>query len=285
MTNRIVHVTVAVRSPIPAEADLHVTVVPERLTPGTEVRGRFVGPTCRYAATVEVAYHLRPFLATAPPPAAAAGPGVMLRAVIPEASLWEPESPFLYHGRIELWQEALRRDVVTVRRGLRSLSLGPRGLRLNGRLLALRGHPVGAGATEGDLERLRRQGCNLLLAPVSEPALWDLADQIGFLVIGRLRGAAEAGALPALAEHPSCLGWLVGAGEALPEGLPAGTIGVGVELAEGGPAVVPAGANFALGPPGLLNAVARPRLALLATGGNPGAAVGPGDGSLLGWVG
>src|SRR4051794_3816870 len=105
MANRIREVQVHDRSVIPAEAEVWVRVVPERLTPATEVRGRLMGPRCAYASTVEVAYPLRPL---GPPvgnglravPAARGGerppcrwgnddaPGLTLRVVIPEASLW-----------------------------------------------------------------------------------------------------------------------------------------------------------------------------------------------------
>jgi hypothetical protein len=283
MSNRILHIAVRSHSTVPAGAEVRVTVVPERLTPATEVRGRLMGPTCRYAGTVEVAYHLRPFLAPAPVPGP--GPAVTLRAIIPEASLWEPESPFLYQGPVELWQDGRRCQVVPVRHGLRSLGLGPRGLRVNGRLLPLRGRSVEGPVTEQDLEGWRQAGSNLLLAPVEESALWGLADRLGFLVLGRL-GAGEGAVQRAahLTGHPSCLGWLVGPGEPVPAGLPAGAL-VGAEVAEGTAPEVAPGAAFAVGPAPLLAQVARPRLALLAVGEGEEDALPQGGGPLLGWVG
>ena len=133
MSNRILHVELRDRSVIPAEAEVHVAVVPERLDTRTEARGRLMGPQCRYASTVEVAYHLRPLLVPTGRPA------IGLRAVIPEANLWSPETPYLYYGPVELYQDGARCDVVTVRHGLRACSVGPRGLRVNGRLTPLLG--------------------------------------------------------------------------------------------------------------------------------------------------
>jgi hypothetical protein len=212
MSNRIVRVTVQDRSVVPAAAESWVTVVPERLTPTTEVRGRLTGPRCPYAETVEVAYPLRPLPpARGEEPAPTAG-GITRRVVIPEASPWEPESPFLYEGTVELWQDGQRCDRVTVRHGLRTLTLGPRGLRINGRPLRLRGREVIPGSDEQALA-LRRDGWNLLVAPVGAEAApcWERADRLGFLVLGRVTGWDEhvERQLSALRGHASCLGWLL----------------------------------------------------------------------------
>jgi len=145
MPNRIRHLRIRNHSLVGARAEVHVTVVPEYQTPATEVRGRLMGPSCPYASTIEVAYHLRPLTsphATQAPSASAGTPtqapsasagtptqevGLTVRAIIPEASLWEPECPFLYRGPVELWQDGQRCDQVSVRHGLRTLQLGSRG--------------------------------------------------------------------------------------------------------------------------------------------------------------
>ncbi len=154
-------------------------------------------------------------------------PALSFKVIIPEASLWEPESPHLYGGPIELWQDGVRCEVVPVRHGLRHLSMGQRGLRLNGRPLRLRGREVQT-ISEGQCAALRREGYNLLLSPVAEESrhVWDLADRLGFLVLGRI-GASDTSSLTAvLARHPSCLGWLL-SGKA-PANLPAAAL-LGVE--------------------------------------------------------
>lgn len=199
MSNRILSVSLRDHSLVAAEAEIHVTVVPERLDAGTEVRGRLMGPQCRFASTVEVAYHLRPLRVPT------GRPGVTLRAVIPEASFWEPQTPHLYAGPVELWQDGQRAAVVQVRRGLRHLTVGPRGLRLNGRPLQLRGRAV-ASLNEESALSLREQGYNLVVAAGEARDAWEVADRIGLFVLAWEEPAGDA--LRELAGHPSHLGWL-----------------------------------------------------------------------------
>jgi hypothetical protein len=194
----------------PTEADVWISVYPERLTSVTQVRGRLLGPRCPYATTVEVAYslreHSREYESTGTPHLTA-------RVVIPEASLWDPESPFLYQGPVELWQGGERCDQVHVSHGLRTLSLGPQGLRCNGRLFPLRGVVRGVWS-DGEARSVHQAGVNTLLAPAGAgPALWHLADRFGFLVLHRITD--EAGLRAELQRaltfrtHACCLGWVV----------------------------------------------------------------------------
>jgi hypothetical protein len=136
-----------------------------------------------------------------------------VRVVIPEASLWDPESPFLYQGPVELWQGGQRCDQVQVSHGLRTLTLGPQGLRCNGRLLAPRGAVCGA-CSEAEARSIHQAGVNTLLAPAgTDPALWDIADRFGFLVLLRITNEAELRAefkrARAFGTHACCLGWVV----------------------------------------------------------------------------
>jgi hypothetical protein len=204
MANRIRDIRLLDLLDDPAEAEVWVSVIPENITPTAEVHGRLMGPRCHYASTVEVAYPLRPF-ARRPEGL----PGLAMRVIIPEASLWEPETPFLYLGPVELWEEGNVCDQVQVRHGLRTLRLGPRGLRLNSRPLMVRG-VAKEECSEEDARCFRDWGCNTLLATVAgTPGLWDAADRLGFLVLGRLDGSDEAiRQAKALGEHPCCLGWL-----------------------------------------------------------------------------
>jgi hypothetical protein len=200
VSNRILSVALSDVSLVPAEAVVRVVVTPERLDACTEVRGRLMGPRCRFAGTVEVAYHLRKL---------SSDRAVTLRAVIPEASLWEPQTPHLYAGPVELWQDGQRCEVVNVRHGLRYLALGPRGLRVNGHLLRLRGRRV-TRLEEAAALALRESGYNLVVAPVTEEsrAIWEVADRIGLFVLGRAEG--ESALAEQLTAHPSCLGWIRG---------------------------------------------------------------------------
>jgi hypothetical protein len=211
MTNRIRQISLQNRLLNPAEAEIWVTVVPEFMTSTTELRGRLTGPRCPYATTVEVAYPLRPL---ARPREGL--PGLTWRVVIPEPSLWDPISPFLYGGPIELWQDGQGCDVVQVQHGLRSFSFpGPR-LRLNGQPITLYATERDQ-CTEEEARSLRRAGLNTLLVPVRKDtqSLWDLADRLGFLVLGRLSFSGEPQANADMVSrregHPSCLGWVLDA--------------------------------------------------------------------------
>lgn len=189
----------------PTEPEIWFGVVPEETSPTTEVRGRLMGPRCRYASTVEVAYSLR---ATAGNPLGL--PGIVRRAIIPEASQWEPTHPFLYQGPVELWDEGRLCGERMVSCGVRYLHLGTRGLRLNGRLLQLRGvrrHQC----TAEEMSELREEGVNLLLANVDDASaqLWTDADEVGMLVLGEVPASPSAiEQARARQHHPSNLGWV-----------------------------------------------------------------------------
>jgi hypothetical protein len=267
MDNRIRRMEVIDRGAAPAEAEVGVRVESMYRTPTTELRGRLMGPRCPYASTVEVAYPLRP--STRQPPGLE---GLSRRVVIPEASLWDPESPFLYQGPVELWQDGRLCDRVVVTMGLRQRGLGPRGLRWNGKPLSLRGREVTETA-EPEAAEQRRAGWNLWLAPAEAlPGLCDLADRVGFLVLGRLREMPDAAPWhDGLATHPGFLGWLVGQADlerpwlrdflALP-----GLAPVGVELDSLPAAPLPEGVRFLVCPADLAADPACPSLPRLLRG-------------------
>lgn len=213
MDNRIRRILVRDRSLIPAQAEVWITVVPEYQTPTTEVRGRLMGPRCPYASTVEVAYPLRPL------PSPRSSSDLTMRAIIPEASLWEPQCPFLYEGSVELWQDGRCCHRLVVRHGLRSVQMNERALLVNGHPLTLQGRTV-ADYSEDEVLRLRRTGCNLLVAPIDERCLplGELADRLGFLLLGRVREDSEITrrCMETLSQGASCLGWLLEESENLP---------------------------------------------------------------------
>jgi len=208
MTNRIIQIQFRNHRLSPVEAEVWVTVVPDHVTPGTELRGRLTGPRCPYTTTVEVAYPLRPL---SPPMEGL--PILTMRVIIPEPSWWDPVSPFLYGGPIELWQHGQRCDVVQVQHGLRSFRIADQRLRFNGHPLMLDGTER-ALCSEEEALRLRKAGLNTLLVPVRKDTrgVWDLADRLGFLVLGRIpiHRVPRASAAVLFADyHPSCLGWLL----------------------------------------------------------------------------
>jgi hypothetical protein len=207
MSNRICEVRVLDGRRDPAEAEIWIAVRPERLTSSTQVQGRLMGPRCPYASTVEVAY---PFREQSRQYEKEGEPRLILRAIVPEPSFWDPESPFLYEGPVELWQGKERCDRVHLRHGLRDLRLGPRGLRLNGRSLTLHG-VVRDECSEEECRSLHQASCNLVVAPLTPEAtpLWDLADRFGFLVLGRIATTKDFEYARNLTKHPCCLGWLL----------------------------------------------------------------------------
>jgi hypothetical protein len=203
MSNRILDVSAWPLRLTPTEAELIVNVAIDAPTEAVEVHGRIMGPQCLYSTTVEVAYPLRRL-----PPE----PGKLARrarVMIPEPSWWDPVSPLLYRGPVELWEGSDRRDQTTFQYGLRHVRLGDRGLSWNGRPLPLTGRTSGPLAEVG-LRRLRDAGVNLLIVPIEEMTedYWDAADRVGLLVLARVRkGVPLTGHV--IANHPSCLGWLV----------------------------------------------------------------------------
>jgi beta-galactosidase/beta-glucuronidase len=100
MANQIKEMSVSVVRLSPAEAEIHIRLVPASISAGTEARGRVVGPRCARAATVEIAYPLREHSRRLESP-----PQIVLRAIIPEPCLWDAESPFVYQCIVELWQD------------------------------------------------------------------------------------------------------------------------------------------------------------------------------------
>jgi len=190
----------------PAEAEIWAHIEPEHLTPATEVRGRLTGPHCLYASTVEVAYSWRERSRRAED---VARPNIQVRAVIPEPSLWDPESPFLYRGFLELCERGQTLDRVEFLHGLRDFGVTPGGLRWNGRAFPLQGVECDH-LTEAAAGRLRSDGSNLLLATSQNAAnLCAITDRLGFLLLARVAGREGYHDLRPLAGHPSWLGCLL----------------------------------------------------------------------------
>jgi hypothetical protein len=207
MKNRIQRVHVHEHRLSPAEAVAWITVVPARVESTLEVRGRLMGPRCAYTSTVEVAYPLRPGLRNY---ASEGKAPLTTRVIIPEPSWWDLESPFLYQGPVELWDGSECLDQVQVSHGFRVLQLTAQGLLLNGRPLRVRGVARDQ-CSEEEARHLHQSGCNTLLLPLTGPSagLWDLADRLGFLVLGHLTGKSAPPRGRLLGAHPSCLGWLL----------------------------------------------------------------------------
>lgn len=207
MSNHIRDIVVRDHRLDPAESEVWITVEPEERTESTRISGRLMGPRCPYSSTVEVAYPLRPWQKDS---GENDTENLTMRVIIPEASLWEPETPFLYQGPVELWQDEQLCERVQLSHGLRVITLGPRGIRVNGRpftVEAVRGDSF----TDNDLLRLRDAGCNSLLTSVTARSLylWEAADRLGFLMLGRIVDRETWELAGTLRQHPSCLGWVI----------------------------------------------------------------------------
>jgi hypothetical protein len=190
----------------PVEADVWVSVCPERLTSTTQVRGRLNGPRCPYTTTVEVAYALREHNRHYETEGER---WVISRVVIPEPSLWDPQTPFLYEGPLELWQSGTMCEQVRVRHGLRKFHLGSRGLEINGKPLPICGIRR-AKLTDPQARLLHEKGINALLpVGIEDESLWDNADRWGFVTIQGLANTEDLKRARSLKGHPSCLGYLV----------------------------------------------------------------------------
>lgn len=190
----------------PAEAEIWITVPGAELHSDYEIRGRLVGPRCLYATTVEIAYPSCPLREQLGKPT-----DLTARVIIPEPSLWDPESPFLYQGSIEVWKDGCCRFEARISHGLRGFQLGARALRCNGRALMICGLTRQQLSVEAAVQ-LRREGYNTLVTRVSTEtaSLWDAADRFGFLVLGRLPDLQAAlRQAESLKFHASCLGWLL----------------------------------------------------------------------------
>jgi hypothetical protein len=250
MPNRIRALQIHDRRLVPVEVELGITVIPEYYDAATRITGRLVGPRCRYSSTVEVAYPLGEVHRND----AEDGPRIFLRLVIPEASFWEPATPFLYRGPVELWQGNNCCDAVTICRGFRFVSLGKQGLRVNGKLLPFQG-AFRDELSQPAAEELRKAGTNVLIVSLSSataPAVWNLADEMGFLVLGRISAVGECNLAWSLQDHPSTLGWILEPGVLSNETLKniaclypvaSGQL-LGVRLSREGTTALPEGTNF-----------------------------------------
>jgi hypothetical protein len=191
----------------PGEAEVRITVQPEFLDAQTELRGKLVGPRCHYASTVEVAYLAKP--ARTPN-----GNSMTLRVTIPEPSFWEPETPFLYQGSVELWQNDERNGDFEFQYGLRQVQLGPRGLIVNGHRFLIRAIEAAASSHESQLSA-HRPGANtmIMMHSTRAPELLEYADRLGFFVFLRLSEAdCNSDVFSEYAKHPCYLGQILAPG-------------------------------------------------------------------------
>ena len=231
MKNRILDAYVATHHADPAGAELRVVVRSERVTPATAIKGRLMGPRSPYANTVEIAYPLRELART---------DHILLRVLMPEPNFWQPKSPLLYEGPLELWEGDERCEQITLRHGIRTVQLSERGLRVNGQPLRLQGVCADT-FTEADARLWHDDQINFVLTPARDDTveLLTIADRFGLFVLGRIDEPHQWPRWPlACQRHPSFLGSVLTANARIDEERPAGPGLIGAEVAWGGAAPV-----------------------------------------------
>ncbi len=186
-------------TPTSAEVLIAVRLASELHNP--EFRGRLMGPRCRYASTVEVAFPIQPLERLTDRVWAC-------RVVIPEPNWWDLTSPFLYQGPIELWQDGRLIEQVDISHGSRVLDIGPKGLTLNGKPIPLRGI-CRSFWFEEELLQLRREGFSCVLAPAESMGLCESADRVGMFVMARFASSDAMKSFDCGGHNPSMVGFLV----------------------------------------------------------------------------
>jgi hypothetical protein len=200
MAHSIRTVTVRPIRLTPTEAELAVKIDADAATAKVEVHGRLLGPRCKYSKTIEVAYPIRRLPGEAT--------GLVGRVIIPEPSWWDPESPFLYAGPVELWVDGRTADQLLVRGGLYHTAAAGGRLIFNGRPLNL-SVAVEPGVTAAQLPAIRTTGTNLVVVDADElPSLCQAADEVGVLVAGRAADARSRAAATRPFHNPSLLGFV-----------------------------------------------------------------------------
>lgn len=274
MPNRILDAYVATHRADPADAELRIVVRTEHITPTTEIKGRLMGPRSPYAGTVEIAYPYREV---------ARSDHILLRVLIPEPSWWEPKTPLLYEGPLELWQDGERCEQIRLRHGVRTVQLTDAGLRVNGKPCLLQG-VCAETFTEEHARRWHDDGVNLVLAPARDESmdLWTITDRFGLFVLGRVEQPHQwpRWAL-ASQRHPSFLGSVLTSAAMPTVGERAPGPGLaGAELSPDG--ALPQGRfDFLLGNQAALAAIAPPAVSRILLANEP--PTGAGD-KALGWV-
>lgn len=116
---------------------------------------------------------------------------------VPEASLWSPDSPYMYNLVCHSFKDGIMTDALNIPFGIRIIAFdADKGFFLNGKNMKLKGvcvhHDAGAlGAAvpsavwERRIKKLKDAGCNALRTAHNPPSsdLLDLCDKMGLLVM------------------------------------------------------------------------------------------------------
>ncbi|HEY7313017.1 MAG TPA: hypothetical protein VH643_26880 [Gemmataceae bacterium] len=164
----------------PTEADIWFTVVVQRVTPETEVRGRIMGPRCLFADTAEVVSPLRSVRHNEDERMT-----LIARTAIPNPGFWDPDNPLLYRVVLELWQDRRRCEVSGFDLGFRTIEMGFSHVFVNKQPFLLQGMTYLPQAREEAAAR-RMGGYNLVLAGKGQWNCWVRASPMGFLLLEKV---------------------------------------------------------------------------------------------------
>jgi hypothetical protein len=164
----------------PAEADISFKVGVRRVTLGTEVRGRIVGPRCLFSEALGVVSPLRSVRHKEGEQAA-----LIARTAFPNPAFWAPDNPLLYRVVVELWQDGQRCAVSGFDIGFRMIEMGTSNVLVNRQPLLLQGMAYLPQSREEANDR-RQGGYNLVLAGKGQWHWWVRANPMGFLLLERV---------------------------------------------------------------------------------------------------
>ncbi len=241
-------------------ADIWLNVVVEKVTPGTEVRGRIVGPRCLFAETTEVVSPLRSVRHNVEGQMA-----LIARTAIPNPGFWETENPLLYRVVVELWQDERRCEVSGFDLGFRVIEMGSGRVLVNQKPLFLRGMQDLPDSREYAAAR-RRVGYNLVLAGQGQWHWWIRASPMGFLLLEKVTlSTLTPQYIGLLRQQPCFLGFVLDKGllsrprsetESFLRPWQERRVLIGIELDEPPPTSLPDGLSFLVCPEWLLPALA-----------------------------
>lgn len=189
----------------PAAADIWFKVVVQRITPGTEVCGRIIGPRSLYAETAEFVSPLRSVSHRKKEQAT-----LIARTAIRNPGFWAPDHPFMYRVVVELWQDGQRCQVSGFDLGFRTTEIGSSNVLVNKQPFVLQGTTYLPQSWEEAVDH-RKAGYNLVLAQKGQWHSWIRANPMGFLLLERVAlSTLTPQYIGLLTQQPCFLGFVLG---------------------------------------------------------------------------
>jgi hypothetical protein len=187
----------------PTEAEIWFKVGAQEITPGTEVRGRIVGPRSLFVEATEFTSPLRSVRHHEDTKA------LIARTAFPNPCFWDPQNPFLYRVVVELWQDGQCCDASGFDLGFRVIDMCSGKLFVNQKPYLLKGMPSLPESREEALVR-RQSGYNLVMAGKGQYHWWVKANPMGFLLLEKVAFATLTPFHIGLVGHQPCsLGFIL----------------------------------------------------------------------------